>query len=339
MIQDGASQVALTLNGAGTQVLTGSNTYTGVTTITAGTLQLGNGGGSGSINNSSGVVNNGLLVFNRSGNAVFTPSISGSGGLTQLGPGILALLGNNTYTGPTLISAGTLQAYTPNPNTPAPLIHYTFNGPLGPVGTVPDVSGNGYTLERWSGGAANYVPGKLGNAVSTVVNGSNGSMLYTGPWSTSYGQPQLPTLNTWTTSEWVSLPAASLAGMAPIMGSGFNGPAGVNLTYWSSSYYSGFPYQTGFQAWVGDSTGTQWVVGGLNIPVPMVADTWYLLTETVTPSQFNFYVNGALVVGQAISPGVTPQFSVGSQTDLTLGFAAGWGAGSSMDDFNLFGSG
>ena len=39
VIQDGASQTALTLNGPGTQILAGSNTYSGLTTITAGTLQ------------------------------------------------------------------------------------------------------------------------------------------------------------------------------------------------------------------------------------------------------------------------------------------------------------
>jgi autotransporter-associated beta strand protein len=39
-IQDGTGQVSLVMNGAGTQILAGSNTYTGATTITAGTLQL-----------------------------------------------------------------------------------------------------------------------------------------------------------------------------------------------------------------------------------------------------------------------------------------------------------
>ncbi len=102
------AQIALTLNGTGTQVLAGSNTYTGLTTITAGTLQIGSGGTTGSINSTSGVVDNGLLAFNRSDTAVFGVPVSGSGGLTQMGPGTLILTGSETFTGPTTVSGGTL---------------------------------------------------------------------------------------------------------------------------------------------------------------------------------------------------------------------------------------
>ena len=48
---------------AGTTILTANNTYTGGTTISAGRLQLGNGGSSGSI--IGNVVDNGTLAFNR----------------------------------------------------------------------------------------------------------------------------------------------------------------------------------------------------------------------------------------------------------------------------------
>jgi autotransporter-associated beta strand protein/T5SS/PEP-CTERM-associated repeat protein len=94
---------------AGTLTLTGSNTYTGTTTISAGTLQIGAGGTSGGISNSSGITNNANLAFNRSDATSYTGAISGSGNLTQLGSGTLSLTGANTYTGTTTISAGTLQ--------------------------------------------------------------------------------------------------------------------------------------------------------------------------------------------------------------------------------------
>ena len=43
VIQDGAAQQSLVKQGAGVQVLSGSNTYSGATTISGGTLQIGNG--------------------------------------------------------------------------------------------------------------------------------------------------------------------------------------------------------------------------------------------------------------------------------------------------------
>jgi outer membrane autotransporter protein len=98
---------ALTKAGAGTLILTGANTYTGGTTIQAGTLQIGNGGTAGSI--VGNVVNSGALVFNRSDTITYDGAVSGTGSLTKVGSGVLALTGANTYTGGTTISAGTLQ--------------------------------------------------------------------------------------------------------------------------------------------------------------------------------------------------------------------------------------
>ena len=90
-------------------VLTASNTYPGPTTIGGGTLQVGNGGTGASIGSTSGVIDNGALVFNNAdSDVVFNPPISGSGGLTQTGTSTLFLCGANTYTGTTLVSNGTL---------------------------------------------------------------------------------------------------------------------------------------------------------------------------------------------------------------------------------------
>jgi len=102
----------LTKAGAGVMALTAANTYTGTTTISAGTLQLGNGGTTGSLSASSAIVNNANLTFNRS-NALsqgtdFNSVISGSGSVTQAGTGTTTLSGANTYTGATAVSVGTL---------------------------------------------------------------------------------------------------------------------------------------------------------------------------------------------------------------------------------------
>ena len=87
--------------------LTGNNAYAGGTTISAGTLQLGNGGTTGSI--IGDVANSGVLSFNRSDTNTFAGAISGTGSVSQIGTGTTILTGDSTYTGGTTISAGTLQ--------------------------------------------------------------------------------------------------------------------------------------------------------------------------------------------------------------------------------------
>ena len=92
--------------GSGTTILTAENSYAGGTTITAGTLQLGNGGTTGRI--VGGVVDNGTLAFDRSDTMPFAGVISGSGAVTQIGSGTTILTADNPYTGGTNVSSGTL---------------------------------------------------------------------------------------------------------------------------------------------------------------------------------------------------------------------------------------
>jgi outer membrane autotransporter protein len=98
---------ALTKVGAGTATLTGNSSYTGGTTISAGTLQLGNGGTSGGV--AGDVLNNGTLSFDRSDTASYGGTISGSGAVNQIGAGATILTGNSSYAGGTTISSGVLQ--------------------------------------------------------------------------------------------------------------------------------------------------------------------------------------------------------------------------------------
>jgi outer membrane autotransporter protein len=92
--------------GSGTLILTGNNTYSGITTISAGTLQLGNGGTTGSI--TGNVTDNGVFAVNRSDTYTFAGVISGSGSFEQRGTGTTILTGTNTYTGPTTVNGGSL---------------------------------------------------------------------------------------------------------------------------------------------------------------------------------------------------------------------------------------
>jgi autotransporter-associated beta strand protein len=102
--------------GAGNLVLDATETYTGTTSITAGTLQLGNGGTNGSLASNTGTtsfVDAGTLAIDRSDNVNLSiigngGNITGAGGLTQAGTGNLTILSNQTYTGTTTVSNGNL---------------------------------------------------------------------------------------------------------------------------------------------------------------------------------------------------------------------------------------
>jgi autotransporter-associated beta strand protein len=107
-IANNGGATTLTKNGAGKWVLTGTNTYSGVTTIANGVLQIGAGGASGTLGSGS-IVNNASLDFNRTGTLTVSGAVSGSGWVTNDGPGTVILAANNTYSGDTTINAGTLQ--------------------------------------------------------------------------------------------------------------------------------------------------------------------------------------------------------------------------------------
>ena len=98
---------SLTKSGAGTLTLLGTNTYSGITTISAGILQIGGGGTSGSISNSGAIINNGVLSFNRSDACSYSGNISGTGGI-NISNGTVTLSGSNTFTSVVNVLGGTL---------------------------------------------------------------------------------------------------------------------------------------------------------------------------------------------------------------------------------------
>jgi fibronectin-binding autotransporter adhesin len=133
--------------GSNSLVLAGTNTYSGLTNVTAGTLQVtstaslpgiaatgrvsvaggatlavsagGSGWSSASISslltsNGSGFSNGSLLgIGTTAGDFSYDSNIAGGMGLTKLGGNSLTLSGSNTYTGGTLVTAGVLVVTTP----------------------------------------------------------------------------------------------------------------------------------------------------------------------------------------------------------------------------------
>ncbi len=133
VLGDFGGPTSLTKTGTGTWLLYGANTFTGTTTVAGGTLWLGN---SSALQNSTVSMSGGSVTFN-TGSATFgglsgtgnlaLPSssltighgdasssysgvVSGLGGITKTGTGMLTLSGTNTYTGNTTVSQGTLLA-------------------------------------------------------------------------------------------------------------------------------------------------------------------------------------------------------------------------------------
>jgi outer membrane autotransporter protein len=232
--------------GTGTTILTGDNTYTGGTTISAGTLQLGNGGTTGSV--VGNVADNGTLEFNRSDRVPFAGVISGTGAVNQAGMGTTILTGDNTYTGGTTISAGTLQLG--NGGTSGSIVGnvinngalvfnrsdmLTLNGVISGTGTVNQV-GAGITIltgnNSYSGGtvvANGTLDAQSATALGTgavVVNGQSSILNTAGTQITNSGTPNQNAASVLNGST-LSMQGGSIqavAGNAVVVGGSSGGP-------------------------------------------------------------------------------------------------------------------
>ncbi len=187
--------------GASTITLTSTTSdYSGLTTVNAGTLQLGadnaipaNGditvasGATLDLNGKNQTVDqltgagavqtgaaggNTLTAGSANSSGTFSGIIAGAGGLAQAGAGILTLTGANTYTGPTTITAGTLQIAVSANRLP---ISTDVNIAL--AGTL-DLNSLNQTIDALSG-AGSVLTGTSPSAVLTIGN-ANGTAQFDG---------------------------------------------------------------------------------------------------------------------------------------------------------------
>ncbi len=102
--------------GAGTLTLTGNLTYTGPTIIQGGTLQIGDATRITTLPFVSSITNDGALVIDTTkGSFTYNGApIGGTGSVTVSGPNLAALGFGNTYTGPTTVNGGMLNAQITN---------------------------------------------------------------------------------------------------------------------------------------------------------------------------------------------------------------------------------
>ena len=179
--------------------LAGNNTYSGSTTVSGGTLQLGNGGSTGSLGSGPFTMSNAWLSFNRSDTAaVFSSNIS-SGTVSQDGTGLTTLTGSNSYAGGTFINNGTLQVGN--------------GGNTGTLGSGPVVN-NGTLIFSRSDAVLN-IAASISGSGSVFQNGSgtvtlSGSNTDTGPTTVTNGNLYLNGANA--TSYITVAPGAVLGG-------------------------------------------------------------------------------------------------------------------------------
>jgi|SRR5216117_3068286 len=352
LIQNGSGTVALTKTGTGTLTLSGANTYSGATTVSAGVLDVQNntalgatagattvaggaalqlegsglvvaepvtlngtgiaGGGAlrqvantntwsgaitlgsaarvnadaGTLTVSGGITNGGfLLTVGGAGNTtVSTTVISGTGGLTKDGTGTVTLSANNTYTGTTTVSAGTLLVNGSQSSSAVSL----NGGTLGGTGTVGAITSTG------SGGSV--APGVgVGILASGNVNWSSGSpgfVVQLNGTTAGTGYDQLNVTGS------VNLGGATLSGTL-----GFSPPNGTSFTIINND---GGDAVIG--TFAGLPEGSTVVLSGQSLQISYVGGTGNdVVLSVVAP---NLTVNNAVAPSASPPPGTDLTYTV-----------------------------
>ncbi len=256
-LADNANVLSVTKADAGTWILAGTNTHTGVTTISGGTLVLingsavldtgvvtnantagavlqvntsetigslrGGGASGGNVNLNGGGV---TLTIAETGSQTFAGVISNAGGLTKTGAGTLTLARTNTYTGPTTVSAGVLRLGAQN--------IFADTGSVLIAGGTLDVTNFSDTIRdlTMSSGALTYGSGALTVTNSLILTGGTASMTGTN----SLSKIQLNTSVTNVTLGSVTFDSAVSSGSYP--GFGLQTTAVMTVTNGSSVLFT-----------------------------------------------------------------------------------------------------
>ncbi|HEV6965660.1 autotransporter-associated beta strand repeat-containing protein [Roseateles sp.] len=243
---------SLTKTGSGLMVISVPSThpnaqYSGATTISAGTLQIGDGGANGDINGTSAVTVNspGTLSFKRSDVISFGKAIGGTGSVAQDGTGTTTLMAASTYSGATNVNVGTLKAGVATSAfgsgsavTVASLSTLDLAGFSETIGSLAGAGGvsssaagssvlttGNTTSTLFSGVISN---GSGGGTVALTKQGSgtftlSGANTYTGATTVSAGTLQAGAANSFSSGSAVTLSAATsvldLAGFSQAIGS------------------------------------------------------------------------------------------------------------------------
>ncbi len=320
----------LTKLGTGTMTLSGANSYSGATTINAGTLALtGTGrtgagdlavaagatldlaGNSNSVAGLSGagtvLLGAGTLTAGGAADTGFSGVISGAGGFTKAGAGNLTLSGTNSYTGTTAINAGTLTLATATAISDTAAVTVASGGTLalGANKTIGSLGGAGNvalatrTLTIGSGSFTGVMSGagaltKAGAGTLTL----GGVNTYTGATTISGGTLAIGAGGSIAASSGVNLTAADAtldiqAGSQTI--GGLTGVAGSKVVLGNSTLTAGGTASTSFAGVISGAGGLTKAGSG-----------------TLTLSGANTYAGATTVTAGILRSGATNAFGPGA---------------------------
>jgi len=231
VIQNGTSNVAIVVNGAN-QTLSGINTYTGGTTVSSGTLNLGNAtntladtgavtvsGGTlalgtnsdtvGAVTVSGGNITSSTGVLTGSSydlqSGTVTAKLGGTGNATKSTGGTVTLSGANTFTGATTVAGGTLKANAANALGSTSGITITTGGTLmvsanASIGSTSNITLNSTATGNGTAAALVFSSTYNGTVGALVLNANSIFDLGSDPTGVQVHFSSITGLNTYTLS-------------------------------------------------------------------------------------------------------------------------------------------
>jgi autotransporter-associated beta strand protein len=325
------------LAGSGTLILSNANTFTGNARILSGTLKIAHTNalqaGTVSLDDGDGALTFGpitsanlggltgtrnivltnsanvgvALNLGGSGNNSYAGILSGSGSLVNSGSGTFTLTSSNTYTGGTIINAGTVKL------SRDPVIRFAFNNAAGS-------SGGSVITNTGTGGAA--MNGTIvGTGASVVSGGRYGNALTnTGTGGTAATNIVLvnskgiatDATGTWTLGYWIKTTTAG----AVIMYQGDG--------TWSSAGQTAYLLNANSGSTAGTTAGAvRWGGGFLTGTIALNNGNWHFITLVDRAGTETIYVDGhadtvTSTVGLALSS-LANQMWIGGSPDADAG--------------------
>ncbi len=285
----------ITLSGAGTLNMSGSNNaISGPLTNAAGTMIFTGGAKLNAASYAGAINNNGTFNFNSTSNQTLSGVISGSGTMILGGTGTLTVSGSNTYTGQTIISNGSLvigkdsNLGTPpvSPLSNSIVLNNFINGGANNYG-LRDTGGT-FTLDPNRGIFLGPLGGSINvqNGITLTVGGviSGPGAFYASPNSSAgFGTIVLATNNTWQGATFIGCGVLQLGTSGAL-------PTGTPLTVnQAASTVAATLDMNGFNQTIGPLQSGAF--GGANALLPTVKLTGAL---TILQTNANTVFGGAM---------------------------------------------